>query len=328
MGDGGMPSGLTKLTAWRAAVRRVRAAYIKAHGRAPDLVRPRRFSEKMQWRKLFDLDPRYAIFCDKLATRRFIADRLGEAVLPPLLWSGAPDEIPFDRLAPPYVLKSTHGSGHVVMVTADDVADREAMRAQGGSWLGRDHGAEYDEPGYSAVPRLLLVERAVTGPAGERPTEVRFFLFDGEIAVINTVFIEDGRVRNGAFHRPDWTRLDWHFTRFVDRPFPPPHHFKEMARMARLLGAGFDHIRIDFYDGGERFWVGEMTLYSWSGHVTFNPDEADFALGDAWRLRRPFRRAAMTVLRQAPGILTGHVPGNGSGGAPSIASGTTLRALR
>jgi hypothetical protein len=117
------------------------------------------------------------------------------------------------------------------------------------------------------------------------------------------VFVEDGRVRNGAFHRPDWTRLDWHFTRIVERPFPRPSQFDEMTRIARLLGKGFDHIRIDFYDGGERFWVGEMTLYSWSGHVPFNPDDADFVLGAAWRLRRPMTRAALALLRRSPGML-------------------------
>jgi hypothetical protein len=297
------PTGRARLAAWRETINRVRAGYISAHGRPPRLLRPRRYTEKMHWRKLFDLDPFYAVLCDKLASRDFVASRVGADMLPPLLWSGSDNDIPFDRLAPPYVLKSTHGSGHVAMIGAGEVPDRDALRAQAAAWLAHRYGPLYDEPAYNAVPPRLLVERTVTGPAGERPQEVRFFLFDGRIAVINTVFVEDGRIRNGAFHTPDWTRLDWYFSRRMNRPFPPPRRLDDMARIARQLGAGLDHVRIDFYDGGERIWVGELTLYSWSGGAAFNPDEADLILGAAWRLRHPLRRAAMAVLLRQPGVL-------------------------
>lgn len=297
-----MPSrAIRRAKGWRDAITLVRTIYSDAHGRSPHLLRPRRFTEKMQWRKLFDLDPRYAIFCDKLAVRDFIAARVGAEALTPLLWTGGPEDIPFDRLAPPYVLKSTHASGHVVMV--DGAPDVEALRAQAAGWLGLNYGARFNEPGYTPVPPRLLIERTVTNAAGERPEEVRCFVFDGQVTVINTVFVEDGVLRNGAFHRPDWTPLDWHFSRRLDRPFPPPPCLAEMIRMAERLGEGIDHVRVDFYDGGDRFWIGEMTLYSWSGLSRFSPDEADFLLGREWRLRHPVWRAARAMLRQRPGEL-------------------------
>ena len=68
---------LARIYYWAAAIRRVKAAYTSAHnGRKPRLLRPRRFTEKMQWRKLFDLDPIYTVFCDKVATREFVAGRI------------------------------------------------------------------------------------------------------------------------------------------------------------------------------------------------------------------------------------------------------------
>jgi hypothetical protein len=39
-----------------------------------------------------------------------------------------------------------------------------------------------------------------------------------------------------------------------------------------------------------------MTLYAWSRHARFNPDEADLLLGAHWRIRSPFRRAVTAVL--------------------------------
>jgi hypothetical protein len=285
-----------RIMEWRATVYRVRAAYARAHGRAPRILRPRRFTEKMQWRKIFDQNPAFPILCDKLAVRDFVTDRVGGNLLVPLLWTGMPEEIPFDRITPPFVLKSTHASGQVIMVGRDEVIDRAAIRARAEAWLAICHGSAYDEPAYKAVPRRLIIERTITTAAGAQPEEVRLFVFDGRVAVINTVFVEDGRVRNGAFHKPDWTRLNWHFTRRVDRDFPRPERLTDMIRIAEALGQGFDHLRVDLYDGGAQIWIGEVTVYSWSGHVPFNPDEADFALGAEWRLRGPLARAARSVL--------------------------------
>lgn len=107
----------SRLGQWALVIRRVRADYRAFTGRSPSLLRPRRFTEKIQWRKLFELDPIFAVQSDKLASRDFVAARIGPGHQPTLLWVGSdPDAIPFDTLAPPYVLKSTHGSGHVIIV--------------------------------------------------------------------------------------------------------------------------------------------------------------------------------------------------------------------
>lgn len=262
---------------------RVCRAYAKAHGRVPSLLRPRRYSEKMQCRKLFDFNPAFPILCDKLAVRDFVVARVGCEHVIPLLWAGAPAEIPFDRLAQPFVLKSTHASGHVVIVDCDDIPDVEAIRTRAERWLATNYGAAHDEPGYEPVPPRLIIEAMVTLADGARPDEVRLFVFDGKVAVINTVFVEEGKVRNGAFHTPDWTRLSWHFTRPIDRVFPKPARLQDMIELAERLGQGLDHVRVDIYDCGDQLWIGELTVYSWSGHARFTPDEADLELGSHWQ---------------------------------------------
>jgi TupA-like ATPgrasp len=279
---------------------RVCRAYAKVHGRAPHLLRPRRFTEKIQWRKIFDFNPVFPILCDKIAVREYVAERVGREHLIPLLWSGAPSEIPFDRVAQPFFLKSTHSSGQVIMVGRDEVPDRAAIRARAESWLAINHGTAYDEPGYGPVPPRLMIEQTVTTTDGARPDEIRLFVFDGKVAVINTVFVENGKIRNGAFHTPDWTRLDWHFSRAIDRAFPKPIRLHDMIALAERLGQGLDHVRVDIYDCGDCFWIGELTLYSWSGYSRFDPDEADFALGSYWRMRSPGWRTIIAELFRDP----------------------------
>jgi hypothetical protein len=285
-----------RLSQWRGAVARIRAAYLSAHQRKLNILTPRRFTEKMQWRKLFDMNPVFPVLSDKLAVRSYIASRVGEEFLIPLLWSGDASDIPFDRIEAPFVIKSNHASGHCVMVADAVEVDREGLRLRATKWMAETHGVQHDEIGYVLVPPQIMIEKTVTTDSGERPNEVRLFVFDGKVKVINTVFIESGEVRNGAFHTCDWTRLDWHFSRLLDREFPPPKRLADMIHVAEQLGRDLDHVRIDVYDCGDRIHVGEMTLYSWSGLSRFNPDEADRLLGSFWQLRSPLGRAVASIL--------------------------------
>lgn len=288
----------SRLNDWRRAIQRTRLKYRGAHGRRLALFRPRRFTEKVQWRKLFDLDPIYATFCDKLAVRDFIAARIGTECLVPLLWRGDdPDDVPFDSLDPPYVIKSTHASAQVLIVRSRDGIDVANMRDTMRTWLGQCYGTLTDELGYAPVPRRLMVERHLFDADGAPPLERRMFVFDGRVRFINTVVVIDGKVRNAAFHTPDWQRKDWILrSPLLQRPFPRPERLDDLIRAAEQVAEGVEHVRVDFFDCGPRFFIGEITVYSWSGLSPFGTDEVDLTLGSVWKIKAPVSRAAKTVL--------------------------------
>jgi hypothetical protein len=283
-----------RLAAWHAVLAQVRAMYLARHGRKPVLFRPRRFTEKMQWRKLFERDARLPIFCDKLATRDFVAARLGQAALVPLLWSGAdPAAIPFERLEPPYVLKPSHASGRIAMVKAGAAPDVAALRALAAEWLAYCHAGPMAEPGYRHVPRRLMAERALCNAAGGPPVEHRLFTFDGRVRMIQTTISQgpdSGWAR--AFYDRDWQVLPMHIEHAPEPlPRPPPDRQARMVAMAETLASGTDHLRVDLYDVPEGVLVGELTAYSWSGLAPFHDDRYDLWLGAQWRLRWPGPRA-------------------------------------
>ena len=78
-------------------------------GRDLDIAAPRSFSEKLFVRMIMTNrhgDARQSRLADKLAVRDHVAERIGAAYLPALLWHGAdPAAIPFDALTPPGFLK-------------------------------------------------------------------------------------------------------------------------------------------------------------------------------------------------------------------------------
>ncbi len=63
-------------------------------------------------------------------------------------------------------------------------------------------------------------------------------MFDGKVGAINTVFVEDGLLRNGAFHTVCWQNLGWFFTRKVAQEFPRPERLDEMIKLAEIWQQG------------------------------------------------------------------------------------------
>ena len=77
-----------RLWDWMISIRRISRTYHARHGFYPSLIHPVRYTEKVQWRKLFDLNSTYSVLCDKVDSRDFIRERIGPEVLVTLLWAG------------------------------------------------------------------------------------------------------------------------------------------------------------------------------------------------------------------------------------------------
>jgi hypothetical protein len=253
-------------------------------------MRPRRFSEKMQWRKLFDLDPIHKVFSDKIATREYVAQRLGPDAVVPILWLGRdPIELPLETLRPPYIIKCSHGSGFNIVIRAGKVVDCVAIRAQLARWLAIDFGLKKIEPGYRGVPRWLLVEPLLTN-RGDFPAEYKFFMFNGvgRFVLFRANYGDELLEHTNAYYDMQWRLLP---IRTLDVPranaVPCPPEFDTMRRMAERLTQQRDFIRVDCLVSDGRVHVGELTSYHESGLANFELDEHDIMLGEWWELRRP-----------------------------------------
>ena len=256
---------------WVRAIRRIYRTYFTAHGFYPSLIFPVRYTEKIQWRKLFDLNPLYPVLCDKLAVRDVIRKRVGPKFLVPLLWTGdSSDAIPFDALTPPYVIKSTHATGHTIIVEDRTGQDEEAIRQKARGWLEIGHGTALDEIGYFSVPRRLIAEKLLLQGDGSPPLERKFFVFHGAAKVVQTVDMSrKDRTAMASYHTMNWTPLTWKTNHPPPRSPDPPRRFREMVRIAERLAAGLDHVRVDMYECDDAIYVGEITLYSHSGYHHF-----------------------------------------------------------
>jgi len=172
------------------------------------------------------------------------------------------------------------------------------MCAQLREWLATDFGTWCCEPGYSAVPRRLLVEPLLTHQSGF-PLEYKFFVFDGvaRTVMLRANYGDRPHERIQAYYDMQWRQLP---VRTSDMPYSSPAsrppEFDAMRVMAERLAGRRDHMRVDFLVSDGRVFVGELTGYHRSGLFCFQPDAQDFVFGEWWPLRRPMLRAFLTII--------------------------------
>lgn len=262
------------------------AAYKRIHGTFPRLRHPQTFSEKIAYRKIFDRRPLLTQFADKYAVRDFVASRLGPDVLPKLYWvTKNPDDIPFAELPDRFVVKPTHGSGWVRIVTGKSQLDTVELVKVCKRWLSESFyevGREW--PYKNVEPRILIEEYVDDGSGNQAPNDYKMFVFDGSVALIQA---DVGRFSTHlrGFYDRDWNEVDVR-VKFpaVKSPLPRPKHLAEMIRAAAILCRDIDFVRADFYDTGYKIYFGELTSMPGSGLERFHPPSFDAWLGEMWRL--------------------------------------------
>ena len=250
-------------------------------GKKLDLKNPQTFNEKLQWLKLYDRNPEYTKMVDKYEVRKYIAEKIGEEYLIPLLgvWDNF-DDIDFDKLPDQFVLKCTHDSGGLVICKDKSEIDIEAVRKKINKCLKRNFYKLSREWPYKNVKPRIIAEKFMVDESGTELKDYKIFCFGGEPKAL---FV--------ATDRPHDTRFDFFDMEFNHLPFlnghpnavkeiKKPAGFEKMSKLAKKLSEGMSQVRIDFYDINGKVYFGEITFFHWSGMVPFEPEEWDYKFGD------------------------------------------------
>lgn len=249
----------------------------------PQIRKPRTFNEKLLHRKLYTDDERFARIEDKWAVREYVSERVGSDVLPEVYCiTDDPWSIDFESLPSEYVVKPTHLSGPVVLVSKEDQPDIEHIRREADEWLDRTHGVMKGEYWYSQIEPKIIVEERLHGRESAVPRDFKFFVFHGQAEYVQV----------------DSNRYSNHMRRIYDREWNPqeftlkfplgaitekPKNFDYMIEIAEALGSEFDFMRVDLYSTRKSGIVfGEMTVTPGSGGKQFRPIEYDFKFGSLW----------------------------------------------
>lgn len=113
--------------------------------------------------------------------------------------------------------------------------------------------------------------------------DYKFFCFGGEPKFL---YISDSQNHILNFLKTDWTPCKFSrddYTQFGEIP-EKPECLSKMLAIARKLSEGIPHVRIDLYYINKKIYFGELTFYTASGLIPFNPKIWDEKLGKMIKL--------------------------------------------
>ncbi len=264
----------------------VEQTYLRRVGHTLNWDELHTYTEKMQWAKMYDPDPRKSSLSDKYAVRAWVADKIGEEHLIPLLgvWDRF-DEIDFDSLPDQFVLKTNNGSGTNLIVKDKSKLNKRRVRQLVQDWLDTDF-AYYNpfEFQYAAIPPKIIAEKYMTVDKGDLP-DYKFLCFNGE-PMFCWVDMNRYSDHKRNIYDMNWQLQPWNQFNYgnYDGEIPEPECFDEMKRIVSILAEGFPHVRVDLYDINGKIYFGEMTFTNGSGYEKIVPDTADLMLGELWQI--------------------------------------------
>jgi hypothetical protein len=259
----------------------------KIVGYYPNVAAPRKYHERMIWRKIFDHNPFFVTFCDKLATKEYIRSVLPEAVMPKTLWTGVDvAQIPLPLRNEAVVLKANHGSSYNYFGRFGD-AEMVGLKNLTEKWLQKNYGASKYEWGYFGARKLLYLEERIVPPAGEKIMDISVRCSHGAAVLCSVAIDNKMKEMKLTYFEVDGSRfrpLEKNNADHSQLPddFVLPSAFPLAVEYAKRLSLGIDYARYDFLCAGDTIYPGEITVYPGAGMTSADDEGIDDRIVKGW----------------------------------------------
>lgn len=265
--------------------------YLEAKWKASEMIYPlnlddpRSFNEKLQWLKLYYRKPEFVQMVDKVEVKRYAEQIIGsEHIIPTYgVWDNAED-IDFDSLPEKFVIKCNHSSGGFCLCKDKSKLNVEQVRKMLSKGLKNDYSSHEREWQYKAIRRKVLAEKMLTNPDGSICSDYKWFCFNGDPKIL---LITEDRGKENDEVKNNYFDINMNLLPFTQghpnsKKIPSkPKTFDEQVAIAKKLSKGYPFMRVDLYECDGIVYLGELTLYHWSGRKMFEPSNWDLNLG-AW----------------------------------------------
>lgn len=265
--------------------------YHWATGNKLDLRNPITFNEKLQWLKIYDATPLETLLADKYLARDWIAEKIGDEYLVPLLgvWDDAND-IDFDSLPEKFALKCNHGSGWNIIVEDKNKLDIQKVRKQLNEWLHTNFAFFGFNLHYMNIPPKIIAEKYLESKTGL--IDYRFYCFNGEPKQIWVDIFSGTPKHLRCIYDTNWNKLDLQcgWPDGSEYLSDKPANLEKMIYFSRILSKDFSFVRVDFFESEGKLYMGEMTFIPMNGTGAFEPQSWDYKLGEMLKLpeKKPF----------------------------------------
>lgn len=275
-------------------------AYRARHGRTPELIAPKTFTEKQVLFKFYAPVPISPPPSDKLRNGVYIPEGTREKVtIPRRFCISDKPELPQNGDIGPgtYFFKSNHGSATNCRVTFPmNERTRTKLEAKARRWLSLVHGRGLSLWWNEAVERRVYLEENLGLADGDAP-DWKFFVFNGKVELIQVDVDRFGDHVQTIYDRTG-KFLDQELYFKSGPPVDMPVDLDAMIDIAEAIGRRFDFVRVDMFRMDGAIFLGELGLVLTGATLRVRSPELDERLGEVWK--------APWIGRVAPGFAVGH----------------------
>ncbi len=254
-----------------------------------DLKNPKTYDEKLWVLKFQNKDPLMKQCTDKYEVRKYVESVGLKHILNELYKTyNSFDEINFEQLPSPCIIKCNHTSGINAIYNKNQPFDYKYIRNEFNFFMNRDSFWASREWNYQGIKRKIICERLLTQPGKTCLDDYKFMCFHGEVKL---VFGEIGICSADGSHNNDSKRNVYtkefeliegaRFTRenFDPQLLPKPVNYEKMVEYAEILAKPFIHARVDLYNIEGAIYFGEITFYHQGCTSTVVPEELYYEAG-------------------------------------------------
>lgn len=238
----------------------------------PNFSHPQNLSEIIISRILSNESVKFADYADKIKVRDYVRSKgLNSILLTHYHYWDKAEGIDVSELPDKFVLKTNNGEGgHDIVICRDkSTFDLDAAKEKLGKALTKK--GTYDLQ-YNFIKPRILCEELIDMGDGSQPTDYKFLCIHGEPV---SIFVASDRNENGKARFCSKT-IDWQPLDDIRVKFNPSHdvarpkHLEEMVRIARVLSADFELVRVDLYEYKDQVYFGELTFSPGGGLFSYN----------------------------------------------------------
>lgn len=249
-----------------------------------NLKSPERFTEKIQWYKLYyknDIMPRCS---DKYQVREYIKSKGLDHILNDLYCVyDRPEDIRLENLPDQFVMKLSNGSGTNLICRDKSKLNEQEVIKKFKSFEFKVNANLGREWPYIKVQPKIVVERLLEDKThiNNAVNDYKIFCYNGKPEYVICISDRYSDRCNHLVYDTEWNKIPVASEDArINEDSPKPENLDEMLTIASKLSEDFPFARIDLYSVEGKVYFGEITFYPWSGYMEFEPDEFDFVLGE------------------------------------------------
>ena len=262
----------------------IRRQFKASLGHAGDFENPKSHQEKVQFRKLYGNHAFYASVTDKYKARNYVASKVGDKYLIPLL--GAYDRLDksvFDKLPQQFIIKANHGCKWHQVVRDKSKLDIDKVVDRFNRLCKRRYGWIAGERHYNFIQPKIVIEQLLLDQGGGLPWDYNFFCYRGPRGFDYDFAIASPDGKAAKFEK-NWQLRTSDIPEHELAPHLKPANFDVMVQVARDLSADFDFIRVDLYTVAGKVYFGELTCTPHQGYGVILSEERQKKRTEMWHL--------------------------------------------